>query len=115
LWRAIPFASGGPHSGSAFGLTGDIQAGSGGAKAALGVGIVGFAVVEAKATVARTWGRPWWADAERTYVGVELELGTAIGYWSVAGGAMWRVRGPVGKDVAATLQLVIQTRAFEMH
>ena len=44
-----------------------------------------------KASLLRTWGTPWAAEADRTYAGVEAQIACVA---SVRAAAMWRTSGP---------------------
>lgn len=84
----------GHHGDSGEGLLLQIEPGLGGIKTSVGYGFLGGAATgSARLSVLRTWGDPWAADPNETYVGPEVTAGYIF---KLGIGAMYRVSGGQG-------------------
>lgn len=93
----------GHHGSEGEGILLQIEPGLGGLKGPLGYGFVGGVVTgSARLSVLRTWGDPWGADGDETYLGPEV---TATYIVKMGVGALYRVSGDQRNDWILTASL----------
>jgi hypothetical protein len=83
------------------GLLADVEVGLGAGRLGVGWGSdIEMAALGVKASVLRTWGRPWLTERDLTYVGPEVDF--VFLYLRAKAGLVWRIQGSGGRRTLFT-------------